>query len=184
MFRIWAHRVVLLSPQSQIIVAVILVWLWNYHEDDFQRAFAKSGRIDVDPTCKWLVQAAVDASVRALTMYIKETAAARANKADAPAKNVSTERSAEGAGSAEIVAASVVGKALTTQSCMNAEVVSNVNEWFVVLLRTNEISSNSRVSYNDRIVPYLTFMPWSSSLTNAVCVRCILGLRNECFWRI
>ncbi|CAB9500235.1 expressed unknown protein [Seminavis robusta] len=57
----------------EAVIAVILVWLWKNHEADFQRAFTKSGRIDVDPTCKWLVHAATDASVRALKHFISES---------------------------------------------------------------------------------------------------------------
>lgn len=93
----------------------MLIWLWNYHEDDFQSAFAKSGRIDVDPTCKWLVQAAVDTSVRALMLYVKE----RNRKAGSAAKNPT-----ESSVNAELVAASVVGKALTSESCLSIEIVS------------------------------------------------------------
>jgi len=38
------------------------------HEADFQLAFEKKGRIDVDPDCKWLIQTAVvDTAVRELT---------------------------------------------------------------------------------------------------------------------
>ena len=57
------------------MVAVILVWLWAEHKESFQRAFAKSGRIDVDPECKWLIQTAVDAAVRALMVDIADAVA-------------------------------------------------------------------------------------------------------------
>lgn len=49
-----------------LVVAIILVWLWMEHKDTFRRAFAKSGRIDVDPECKWLIHAAVDTVSRAI----------------------------------------------------------------------------------------------------------------------
>ncbi|GKY91428.1 hypothetical protein MPSEU_000115100 [Mayamaea pseudoterrestris] len=55
-----------------LIVANILVWLWANHEDCFQRAFEKSGRVDVDPECKWLIQATVDTSTRALAFEFIE----------------------------------------------------------------------------------------------------------------
>jgi hypothetical protein len=59
----------------QVVIAVILVWLWAQHKESFQRAFVKSGRIDVDPECKWLIQTAVDAAVRALMLDIADTVA-------------------------------------------------------------------------------------------------------------
>mmetsp|Transcript_7401 Transcript_7401/g.11620 ORF Transcript_7401/g.11620 Transcript_7401/m.11620 type:complete len:1964 (+) Transcript_7401:138-6029(+) len=49
-----------------LVVSIILVWLWMQHKDTFRRAFAKSGRIDVDPECKWLIHAAIDAVSRAI----------------------------------------------------------------------------------------------------------------------
>lgn len=57
------------------VVATILVWLWANHEETFQQAFDKSGRIDVEPGCKWLIQAAVDTAVRALSLDIAESVA-------------------------------------------------------------------------------------------------------------
>eukprot|EP00934_Nitzschia_sp_Nitz4_P000090 Nitzschia sp. Nitz4//scaffold80_size88189//35047//40827//NITZ4_005086-RA/size88189-processed-gene-0.72-mRNA-1//-1//CDS//3329558627//90//frame0 len=56
-------------PQSakDIIVACINLTLWRHHDGCFQKAFAKSGRIDVDPDCKWLISAAVDHAVHALS---------------------------------------------------------------------------------------------------------------------
>lgn len=57
------------------MIAVILVWLWAEHKESFQRAFVKSGRIDVDPECKWLIQTAVDAAVRTLMLDIADTVA-------------------------------------------------------------------------------------------------------------
>jgi len=58
-----------------VAVATILVWLWATNKDKFQQAFEKSGRIDVDPGCKWLIQAAVDTAVRALTLEIADSIA-------------------------------------------------------------------------------------------------------------
>lgn len=63
------------SVPRDLIVATILVWLWAKHEDCFQSAFDKSGRFDVEPACKWLIQAAVDVAVRALTLDIAESMA-------------------------------------------------------------------------------------------------------------
>jgi hypothetical protein len=55
------------------IVSVILVWLWANHRGDFQRAFDTSGRFDVDPGCKWLIQIAVETAVRAVSLDIAES---------------------------------------------------------------------------------------------------------------
>ena len=115
-----SNSLIILLPQT--IAAVILVWLWNYHEEDFQNAFAKSGRIDVDPTCKWLVHAAVDIAARALTEHIRESravAAFKASKSD-NAQLSSTENTHH----AESSAATVVCRALTTLPCKSSEVVS------------------------------------------------------------
>ena len=46
--------------------ATITTWLWANHRKSFERAFTKSGRIDVDPECKWLINAAVDLAAKAL----------------------------------------------------------------------------------------------------------------------
>lgn len=55
--------------------SAILVWLWAQHESNFQQAFEKSGRIDVDPDCKWIIQAAVDTAVRGLALEIADAVA-------------------------------------------------------------------------------------------------------------
>jgi len=54
----------------QVVVNVITTWLWAEHADHFQNAFAKSGRIDVDRQCKWLIYAAADATVYKFTEEI------------------------------------------------------------------------------------------------------------------
>ena len=99
-------------------MAVILVWLWTYHEQDFQRAFSKSGRIDVDPACKWLVHAAVDAAVRALTLYISESemTAGVPRMADA-SPTANPEIAAEVVFSVGLASSCVVSKALATGCC-------------------------------------------------------------------
>ena len=50
----------------QVVIAAITGWLWAEHEDCFQSAFIKSGRIDVDPECKWLIYTAVDESIMSM----------------------------------------------------------------------------------------------------------------------
>jgi len=64
------------ASSREVIVALILLWLWKHHEQCFQKAFAKSGRIDVDPECKWLINAAVDRSVSSLGKEITSTGSA------------------------------------------------------------------------------------------------------------
>jgi hypothetical protein len=59
------------TSSREVIAALILLWLWKHHEEGFQKAFAKSGRIDVDPECKWLINAAVDRAILALSQEIK-----------------------------------------------------------------------------------------------------------------
>ena len=58
------------ATAREVIIASILLWLWKHHEDCFQKAFAKSGRIDVDPECKWLINAAVERAVLSLSQDI------------------------------------------------------------------------------------------------------------------
>ena len=58
------------ATSREVIVGAILLWLWRHHEDCFQKAFAKSGRIDVDPECKWLINAAVERAVLVLSQEI------------------------------------------------------------------------------------------------------------------
>jgi hypothetical protein len=55
-----------------VVLATVLVWLWLNHQGTFQDAFQKSGRLDVDPDCKWIIQAAVDAAVSALVREVSE----------------------------------------------------------------------------------------------------------------
>jgi hypothetical protein len=105
-----------------VVTATILVWLWAKHEISFQKAFEKSGRIDVDPDCKWLIQAAVDASIRQLSLA--DTASARGGPSETAAARkgqnlkpppVSCEPDRETVSKmADIHNATVVSTALTT----------------------------------------------------------------------
>lgn len=47
------------SP-SDVINATVTIWLWSRYQETFKAAFAKNGRIDVDPECIWLTKAAVE----------------------------------------------------------------------------------------------------------------------------
>lgn len=70
------HKTTPLSalPQSSrdAAVATILLWLWKFHEESFQRAFSKSGRIDVEPECKWLLSAAVNKAIVAVGLAMED----------------------------------------------------------------------------------------------------------------
>lgn len=107
-----------------VVVSCILVWLWANHEDHFQGAFLKNGRLDVDPDCKWLIQAAVDTAIRELTIEIAdsiargqgvfaEAAAARkaaaAGKTAAPGTDTETPAPSK---NVEITTAAIVSKSL------------------------------------------------------------------------
>ena len=48
------------TPYIDIIGAVVSIWLWNNKKEVFKAAFQKNGRIDVDPSCAWLIKAAVE----------------------------------------------------------------------------------------------------------------------------
>jgi hypothetical protein len=61
----------------EVIVAVVMLWLWRNNESCFQRAFAKSGRIDVDSECKWFVDVAVNKAVSALSDQLSEESLSR-----------------------------------------------------------------------------------------------------------
>lgn len=103
----------------------MVVWLWNHHEDDFQTAFSKSGRVDVDPTCKWLTQAAVDVSVRALGRYIVDSGII-AGTGKGEKAMAGTEDSHERTMNLDTIIATRVSKALTMECSVNAEVVSDM----------------------------------------------------------
>jgi len=45
---------------------VVSVWLWVNYKNSFERAFAKDGRIDIDPECIWLVNVTIDLAVASL----------------------------------------------------------------------------------------------------------------------
>lgn len=116
-----------------IAAASILVWLWAQHERNFQRTFEKSGRIDVDPDCKWLIQAAVDTAVRELTLEIADAVArgegpfaeiSAARKAQLSPKTTAPPSEAEKANvtkRVDIHTASTVSRALATELCIDGD---------------------------------------------------------------
>ena len=98
-----------------IIAYTILVWLWSNHEIAFRDAFEKSGRIDVDPDCKWLINAAVDTSIRELTSEIAQERATNKGPFSAPS---GTTNDASNPGSSfrlDVHTANIVSKALMTE---------------------------------------------------------------------
>jgi hypothetical protein len=117
-----------------VVVATILLWLWKHHEDCFQKAFAKSGRIDVDPECKWIIHAAVDSSVRSLTLEAADPAvrgmsplaaalAAHRSKGHAGQKGGEAERS-QSSTKLDMLTASIVSKDLMAGSSVDEQMVS------------------------------------------------------------
>jgi hypothetical protein len=121
-----------------VVIATILVWLWAQHEQNFQQAFEKSGRIDVDPDCKWLIQAAVDTSVRELTLEIADAVARgegpfadalAARKGHSSSKNPSVVSESDRTNASkrvEIHTASAVSKALMTELHVDGEMNSMI----------------------------------------------------------
>ena len=50
----------------KIIAAIINTWIWANYNNVFEKTFAKRGRIDVDPHCKWIIHAAIEVATRSL----------------------------------------------------------------------------------------------------------------------
>lgn len=118
-----------------VVAAAILVWLWATHEQSFQLAFEKNGRIDVDPDCKWLVQAAVDTAVGELSLEIAESMArgegafaeaSAARKANPIVPGVASLPKSETALSSaskklDVCTASIVSQSLAVQMCIDGD---------------------------------------------------------------
>jgi hypothetical protein len=49
-----------IASPFEIIVAIIVTWIWSNYRSLFEHAFEHTGRIDVDPRCKWIVKAAIE----------------------------------------------------------------------------------------------------------------------------
>jgi hypothetical protein len=114
--------------------------LWAQNKTSFQRAFAKSGRIDVDPECKWLIHTAVDASVRALMLDIADVVArggsmasalgggrnkgsTNAEKAGGQVSPSESDRQSGSSTSVDVHVATIVSQALMAQFCIDDGVV-------------------------------------------------------------
>ena len=123
------------SLTREIITATLLLWLWKNHEGCFQRAFAKSGRIDVDPECKWLISQTVETAVRALIFTVSGSSAKKG-----PLSTLLTANRAKGAyqkggisseadrlnssGKVDLEVASIVSRSLLSSLAINVEAVS------------------------------------------------------------
>jgi hypothetical protein len=130
------------ASSRDIIAAVILLWLWRNQEGCFQRAFAKSGRIDVDPECKWFVNAAVNKAVTALSNEVIGSTS-RANGLTTAllahkSKSSSGQKGVHGKAEQDslrttttkidLLAASVVSKSLNMTLVLNEDMVSGAYE--------------------------------------------------------
>mmetsp|Transcript_10579 Transcript_10579/g.25475 ORF Transcript_10579/g.25475 Transcript_10579/m.25475 type:complete len:1939 (+) Transcript_10579:136-5952(+) len=131
------------ASSRDIIAAVILLWLWRNQEGCFQRAFAKSGRIDVDPECKWFVNAAVNKAVTALSNEVIGstsranglTTALLAHKSKSSSGHKGTHVKAEQDSlkttttKIDLLAASVVSKSLNMTLVLNEDMNSAIPQF-------------------------------------------------------
>ena len=49
-----------LASPMDIIVAIIVTWVWSNYRSLFENVFELNGRVDADPHCKWVVKAAIE----------------------------------------------------------------------------------------------------------------------------
>ncbi len=130
------------------VAAVILVWLWANHEINFQDAFKKSGRIDVDPDCKWLIQTAVDTAVRELSADVTDSMTkgetVYADKS-APKKNLAP-KAVQVQGSAEIERS----KSLASQK-LELRTVSVVSKALMVKLHIDPFANKCIPNFEQAI---------------------------------
>lgn len=98
----------------------------------------KSGRIDVDPECKWLIQTAVDAAVRALMLDIADTVARGGSMATALGggrkkkggtngvkSGQSPSKDSDSSTSVELHVARIISQGLMGEFCIDDSVVSH-----------------------------------------------------------
>lgn len=114
-----------------VIVSVILVWLWANHGKEFQEAFDKSGRYDVHHGCNWLIHTVVETAVIALSLNASESLvrSGKGQNVDPGASRKlgtkiptvqSNERDASAAKLQELSVASVVSKAICAEVQIDA----------------------------------------------------------------
>ncbi|KAL3923312.1 MAG: hypothetical protein SGILL_001725 [Bacillariaceae sp.] len=126
------------ASSREVIIAVIMLWLWRNNEQSFQQAFAKSGRIDVDRDCKWFVDTAVKKAVSALSDQIARESASRSVGPLTSALIAHKTKSAAGKAAPgtdpqsiravttkiDLLVASIVSKSLNMTFTLSSEVVS------------------------------------------------------------
>jgi hypothetical protein len=148
-------------PQSSrdAAVATILLWLWKCHEQCFQRAFVKSGRIDVEPECKWLVSAAVEKAASSLGQALED----KSSRSSTPlaislmaikSKGSSSQKTNQDKGSESFVTArldllvvSIVSKGLLAGLKVNAQAdasLPNFNDMLDYLDETRKCALHSK----------------------------------------
>jgi hypothetical protein len=49
-----------IASPMEVIVAVIVTWVWSNYRSLIEKVFEHNGRIDVDPRCNWIVKAAIE----------------------------------------------------------------------------------------------------------------------------
>jgi len=128
------------ASSRDIIAAAILLWLWRNQEGCFQRAFAISGRIDVDSECKWFVNTAINKAVTALSNEVTGSTSRATGLTTAllahKNKSLVGPKGAHGiadqdslrttATKIDLLAASVVSKSLNTTLVLNEEMNSAI----------------------------------------------------------
>lgn len=111
----------------EIITSVVSIWLWSNHENNFQQAFTKSGRVDVDRECKMLVHHSLIIATKALSREIEESIATRTGvfAEAATARNFTDTERAFVMKSVELNTALTVSKALSEemQYCQNIDIM-------------------------------------------------------------
>ena len=165
-------------------MASILLWLWKHHEECFQKAFAKSGRIDVDPECKWLVHAAVDSTFRALT---RDSAKAAAKGSNTLSAALTTHRSRMQKGTEAEKAAALKKLEIATMCAVSKALMSGLKideEMVSTKLFSCGRSSSSNVLLTfctTRTLQFLKWTTWFSTWIHAGSVLCTANRRSELF---
>ena len=138
------------ASSRDIIAAVILLWLWRNQESSFQRAFAKSGRIDVDPECKWFVNTAVNKAVSALSNEVLGST----SRASGLTTALLAHKSKSSVGPKGINGIAEQDSIRTTTTKIDLLVASVVSKSLNMTLVLNE-EMNSAIPQFDNLVDYL-----------------------------
>ncbi len=184
------------ASSRDIIAAVILLWLWRNQEGCFQRAFAKSGRIDVDPECKWFVSAAVNKAVTALSNEVIGSTS-RANGLTTAllahkSKSSSGQKGVHGKAEQDslkttttkidLLAASVVSKSLNMTLVLNEDMVSGADKTISGIIGDEKQRLTRLFFFSIRTPPSRNSIPWLTILMNVESVHCLQKLKNALCW--